>query len=148
MTRPISTRTHGMIDYAWATTAAALPERLPEAPVTGRLVRRAGIAASISSAMTNYEAGLVRVMPMKGHLTVDYLMCSALIASPLFLPSAERRYAIVPVALGALGLLTSLLTETRSPLEGGEQFRPNYQLSEAVHDPDIDRTPTLRAHLE
>jgi hypothetical protein len=117
MTRPISTKTHGAIDYAWATIAAALPSAIDDAPATARLVRAAGYAASMSSMVTNYEAGAMRIMPMKAHLALDVAMCAVLLASPLFLPRSERHRAVVPVALGAAGFVTALLTETGSPGE-------------------------------
>src|SRR5881394_1604813 len=101
MNRPISTKTHGMIDYAlWVTTAGALPKMMNGATTTATLVRNAGTAASVNAMVTNYEAGVVRLIPMKGHLALDFVMCSALVLSPLFLPASERRYAFVPVALG------------------------------------------------
>lgn len=148
MNRPISTRTHGIIDYTWAAAATSLPRLMDDSSATGKLIRTAGTAATVNSAVTNYEAGLVPVMPMRGHLALDILMSGVLLASPLFLPSSERRYAAVPVALGAVGLVTALLTRTRSPLERGEAFQPSYELSEAVADPDLARAPYLRAHLE
>jgi hypothetical protein len=114
MNRPISTKAHGVIDYTWSTTAAALP-KANGASATARLVRNAGYAATLNSMFTKYEAGVMPVMPMKGHLALDLLMCSALIASPLYLPASERRWAAVPVALGVVGLIAGLLTKTRSP---------------------------------
>lgn len=135
MTRPISTRTHAMIDYAWATAAETLPKMMNSATRTSRLVRGAGAAAGVNSMLTNYEAGVVRVMPMKAHLAVDMMMCTALLLSPLFLPSSERRYAFVPMAFGAVGLIAGLMTQTESPLEDSEGFTPSRQLSEAVADP-------------
>ncbi|MGH8185623.1 MAG: hypothetical protein ACREUC_03605, partial [Steroidobacteraceae bacterium] len=101
MTKPISTRLHGVIDYTWAAVASALSTRVDGATSTARLLRNAATAVTASSFITNYECGAVRVMPMKGHLALDAVMCSALIASPLFLPASERRYAVVPVLLGA-----------------------------------------------
>jgi hypothetical protein len=129
-----------MIDYAWATAAETLPKMMNNATRTSRLVRSAGAAAGMNSMLTNYEAGVIRVMPMKAHLAVDMLMCTALLLSPLFLPSSERRYALVPMALGAVGLLAGLMTQTESPVEHGEGFTPSHHLSEAVVDPDAART--------
>jgi hypothetical protein len=117
MNRPISTKAHGVIDYTWSTTAAALPKAMNGATATARLVRNAGYAATLNSMLTNYEAGVMPIMPMKGHLALDVLMCSALIASPLYLPASERRWAAIPVALGIAGLIAGLLTQTRSPRE-------------------------------
>lgn len=140
MNRPISTKTHGMIDYAlWVTTASALPKMMNRATHTASLVRNAGTAASVTAMVTNYEAGLVRMMPMKGHLALDVVMCTILVLSPWFLPASERRYAFIPVALGAVGLLTGLMTQTESPTEYGG-FTPSRDLSEAVVDPDLMRS--------
>lgn len=138
MNRPISTRTHGMIDYTWATMAAAVPEMIADATATKRLVRGASAAATANSMCTNYEAGVVKVMPMKAHLAMDFVMCSALLLAPLYLPRAERRYAVIPMLLGAAGLITAMMTETESPDE--YSFTPSRELSEAVADPDLTRT--------
>jgi hypothetical protein len=130
-----------MIDYAlWVTTASALPKMMNGATHTASLVRNAGTAASVNAMVTNYEAGVVRMMPMKGHLAFDVLMCTALVLSPWFLPASERRYAFIPVALGAVGLIAGLMTQTESPIEYGGGFNPTRELSEAVADPDVTRS--------
>jgi hypothetical protein len=128
-----------MIDYAWATAAETLPKMMDGATRTSRLVRSAGAAAGMNSMFTNYEAGVIRVMPMKAHLALDMLMCTALLLSPLFLPSSERRHAFVPMALGAVGLIAGLMTQTESPVEHRQGFTPSRHLSEAVADPDAAR---------
>lgn len=148
MNRPISTQTHGRIDYTWAGTAAALPKMMPNAPSASRLIQNAGIAAAANAMFTNYESGIVRVMPMKAHLAIDILMGSALLLAPLFVPRSERRYAVIPMALGAATLITALMTRTQSPRERDEAFTPSRELSEAVADPDVARSPYLRTHLE
>jgi hypothetical protein len=148
MYRPISTRTHGLIDYTWATTAGTLPKMMNGATATARLVRGAATAASASSMVTNYEGGMLRVMPMRVHLATDVVLGAALLLAPWFLPRAERRYAAVPVALGAVALLTGLLTKKYAPAEVTAEFTPSHELSEAVADPDVARWPPLRAHLE
>jgi hypothetical protein len=117
MNRPISTETHGVIDYTWAAAATAVTERMARAPRTASLMRSTSAAATGNSAFTRYEAGIVPVMPMKGHLALDFVMCSLLLLSPLFLPRSERRYAAIPMAFGAAGLITGLLTQTHSPVE-------------------------------
>lgn len=137
MRRPISTKTHGLIDYAWATVARSATARLDRAAgETARLVERAGLITLASAMLTNYEAGMIRVLPMKGHLALDYLMCAVLLASPLFLPRAERRFAAVPMLLGAAGLVTSLLTQARPAPTGPAVFEPTREMSEAVADPN------------
>jgi hypothetical protein len=148
MYRPISTRTHGIIDYAWATAAGTLPTRINGATSTARLVRGAAAAVSANSMFTNYEGGVLRVMPMRMHLKMDAVLGAVLVLAPWFLPRAERRYAAVPVALGAVVLLTSFLTKNEAPAEVTAKFTPSHELSEAVADPDVARWPPLRTHLE
>lgn len=117
MTKPISTRVHGLIDYAWAAAASGLADRLTAAASTARLLSGAASAATASSLVTRYEWGVVPVMPMKTHLAADLALCTVLVASPLFLPASERRAAIVPVVLGLMGFVTAMLTDPRRRLE-------------------------------
>jgi hypothetical protein len=146
MERPISTKAHGVIDWTWATAAGSASQWMEAGPSTARLIRNAAAAAGLNSLCTNYEAGALRVLPMKAHLSVDALICAALVLSPFFLPRVERRHAVVPILLGAVGLMMSLLTQTETPRQRG--FNPSRELSEAVADPDIARTTHVRSHLE
>lgn len=152
MKKPISTKTHGAIDYAWSATAAALPSAMNGSTATAQLVRGAATAAAMTSLLTNYEWGRWRLLPMKAHLALDVAIGGVLVASPLFLPPTERRYASIPVALGAAGLLTGLMTKTRSPLELDEEFGGfsghRQVASIADQDPDVAEAPHLRLHLE
>lgn len=145
MERPISTKAHGVIDYAWTAAAGSASNWMNAGPSTARLIRNAAALAGLSSLCTNYEAGAIRALPMRAHLSVDALICAALVLSPFFLPRVERRYTIVPVLLGAVGLVTSLLTQTELPRQ--RRFSPSRELSEAVADPDVARLPHLRSHL-
>jgi hypothetical protein len=122
MNKPISTRVHGLIDYSWAATATSWSKRADGATATARLLRYAAATATASSFATNYETGVVRVLPMRTHLAMDFALSAVLIAAPLFLPRHERSYARFPVMLGAIGLVAGLLTQTRSPLEIDEEF--------------------------
>ena len=149
--KPISTRMHGVIDYTWAAAAASIAGRMDGATSTARLLRAAANAATATALVTNYECGAVRVLPMKGHLAVDAALCTALIASPFFLPGSERRHATVPVLLGMAGLITGMLTQTRSLMEIEEEFGGMHGGGErSVVDLEPDtRTPAyLRPHVE
>src|SRR5687768_10117617 len=70
------------------------------------------------------------------------LMCTALMMAPCFLSRGERRYAAVPVVLGAAGLLVSILTDLVET-SGFTGFIPSHELSEAVADPGNHFEPTL-----
>jgi hypothetical protein len=64
-------RSHGFVDYGTAATQIALAALLPARPRTRILVGASGLAAAALGALTNYELGLFRVLPMRGHLAVD-----------------------------------------------------------------------------
>ena len=62
-----------------------------------------------------------------------FVMCTALMMSPCFLPRTERRYTLLPALVGAVGLLAGILTDLTSSARLG--FNPSRELSEAVADP-------------
>jgi hypothetical protein len=150
MRKPISTRAHGMFDYTWTAAASALSAR-DSATSTAQMLQKAATVARTTSMITNYEGGTLRVLPVKAHLAVDVALCSVLIASPWLVPKSERRFAAIPFVLGIIGLVTTLLTETRSPMEIDEEqgfFGPHGAVASVDQDPDIVAHPHLRAHLE
>jgi len=152
MTKPISTRVHGLIDYSWAATATAWSRRPGSATATCRLLRVAAATATATSFATNYEAGTFRVLPMRAHLAMDFALSAVLLASPFYLPRHERRYAKFPVILGAMGLVAGLLTKPRSPLEIDEEFGGLYggriPSEFGTVDPAVESYPRPRLHLE
>lgn len=147
MNRPISTRTHGALDYAWVSMAASAARAGDASGATVRFVRSSSVVAGINSMLTDYEAGMLRLMPMRVHLAVDFVIGAALVLSPLFLPKSGRRSVALSVALGLTACAASLLTDARGR-KRQVAFAPSYELSEAVVDPDIARRPHLRSHLE
>ncbi len=87
-----------------------------------------------------------RLISTRTRFVMDVVMGSALLLAPFFLPKPKRRYAAIPMLLGAAGLLTAVMTEIDAP--DGLGFTPSRDLSEAVADPDNARAPYLRAHSE
>ena len=151
MTKPIATRMHGIIDYTWAAAASSLAGRMDGATSTARLLRGAANAATASALVTNYECGAIRALPMKGHLALDALLCGALVASPLYLPTAERRHALIPVLFGITGLIAAAFTQTHAPTEAEEEFGGLYgggERSVVDLDPEIATPPYLHHHIE
>ena len=64
--RVISTKTHGAIDYATGAGLLLAPALLgiSDEPAAARVLRAAGLAATAYSLLTDYEFGLLRIMPM------------------------------------------------------------------------------------
>jgi hypothetical protein len=74
----------------------------------------------------------------------DLMMCGALLMSPVFFRRSQRRFAAIPVALGAVGVVRCFMARQAE----SRAFNPSRELAEAVADPDIARAPHLRTHLE
>ena len=69
------------------------------------------------------------------------LLWTALASAPLLMPGARRRYGTLAVALAAFGL-------AREFWHWMEARRAAREFAMVARDPDIVRTPPLRAHLE
>ncbi len=102
----ISSKTHGVIDFIAAPLLLVLP-RLLKFPkrVTNLLT---GVAAfhALYSLFTNYELGVVRVLPYKGHLALDTALATATVVAPVMFTEAKPR--IAPILVGG-GLLEALI---------------------------------------
>jgi hypothetical protein len=115
--RVISTRTHGAIDYVTGAGLLAAPALLgiSDEPAASRLLRGAGLAAIGYSLLTDYEFGLVRVIPVPAHLAMDAASGVLLAASPWLFGFGGRgpRYRLPHVIIGASEILAALTTKTR-----------------------------------
>lgn len=114
--RIISTRTHGTIDYATGAGLLAAPAllRIGDVPAATRVLRVAGAAAVVYSLLTDYEFGLVRVIPMRAHLAMDAASGVLVAASPWLFGFAERgpRYRLPHAVVGAAEVLAALTSKT------------------------------------
>lgn len=116
--RFISTKAHGYIDYIVGILLIAAPWLLGFAeggPATWVPVI-VGIAVILYSLFTDYELGVVRSIPMPGHLWLDGIGGAFLAVSPWLFGFAE--YVWIPhliVGLAEIGI--ALLTETHPALE-------------------------------
>ena len=113
--KPISTRLHGVMDYVTGVTLLAAPSLLglnPSSP-TARVLRSAGSAHAAYSLLTDYELGVIRVLPMRGHLALDALGAVAVAGSPWLLGTAggKQREWVPPVVFGLWELGAVALTD-------------------------------------
>ena len=110
--RFISTKVHGVIDYLWSIVLLASPWLFGFAdggaetwvPVI------LGIGGIVYAVVTNYELGLVKLLPMPVHLMIDLAMGVFLLLSPWLFGFAEN-IAAPHVVLGIMAIGTSLMTE-------------------------------------
>ena len=109
----IPTRVHGAVDYATSGALLAAPElfRLKDVRASALAPRMAGAAAGAYSALTDYELGAVKALPMKAHLALDAAGGTLLAASPWVL--GYRRHGVrhwLPHTLVGLGEVAVALT--------------------------------------
>ncbi len=121
MPKPISTRTHGVIDYITAGTLMALPFALGWNGRARGLALGAGLATLATSLMTDYELGAIRVIPMKAHLSIDGAQASALLGAPRAV--SDKWAGRVLAMIGAMETAVASLTEMVSTTEIAEQPR-------------------------
>jgi hypothetical protein len=90
--RPIPTKVHAALDYVTAPTLALAPElfRLNGGRASAVAPRVAGVGAGVYSALTDYELGARKVIPMRVHLFLDALSGVALAAAPWVAGSARK----------------------------------------------------------
>ncbi len=117
--RVIPTSVHGVLDYATGSALLAAPEllRLKDVPQAALTPRLAGAGATAYSLTTDYELGVIRVLPMPVHLALDAMSGALLAASPWLLGYARNgmRYWLPHALVGASEILAALTTKTQPP---------------------------------
>jgi hypothetical protein len=112
--RVIPTWLHGMIDYPAGLLLIVLPWLGGFA--TGGPAMWIPIIAGVlmlgASAMTNYEAGLVKTVPMSAHLTLDGILGAFLAASPWLFGFANVVW-LPHLVLGLAEIGAALMTQTK-----------------------------------
>ena len=110
--RFISTRVHGMVDYPMGVLLIIAPYLFDFA--TGGAAQWVpiilGVAMLASAIMTKYELGLIPLIPMPLHLTMDLLSGILLLVSPWLFGFADTVY-LPHVILGLIEIGASLTTE-------------------------------------
>lgn len=109
----INTKTHGFLDYLVGAFLIISPWVFgldPTAP-EGIIFIVLGVAAYIYSAVTNYELGLVKMLPMKTHLLMDVLSGILLAASPWIFGFNDRVY-LPHLVLGLVEIMAGIFTKT------------------------------------
>jgi hypothetical protein len=109
----INSEMHGYIDYLMGLVLIAIPFlfAIPDGVPTTLLIVL-GTATIVYSLITNYELGLVKVLPMKVHLFIDVVSGLLLIAAPWLFGFAD----IISwpfVVLGMLEVGAALMTKNK-----------------------------------
>lgn len=112
--KPIPTKVHGMLDYASGALFLASPLLLnfKKSRAATNVALGTGIAVLGLSAMTDYEAGLTRRIPMQTHLNIDTVTGLLVAASP-WLFGFSKRIAWPHLVFGLLEVGAGLLTQSQ-----------------------------------
>ena len=79
---------HGVVDYLAAAGLLIMPFILglgASSPLAKWLAVVTGVAVIVTSLLTDYKYGALRVLPFKGHLAVDILVAVGFAAAPTLL---------------------------------------------------------------
>jgi hypothetical protein len=110
--KPISARTHGVIDYTTSAAVAAAPFVF-DMPRRARVLFE-GLAAGYTglSAMTDYPLAARRTVPFKAHGVAELAVAAALPALPWILGFQKNRAARnICFGLAAMSLAVAALTD-------------------------------------
>ncbi|MDX1951247.1 MAG: hypothetical protein SFY81_03635 [Verrucomicrobiota bacterium] len=110
--KPFSTRVHGILDYTIGILLVLAPVvfDLDTNTAEGRTPILVGVLSLLYSLMTDYELGLVRLLPMRLHLMLDLLVSGILFFSPWLFRFNERIW-LPHALLGVLGMGVALMTD-------------------------------------
>ncbi len=118
----ISTKTHGVLDYIVGVALLLAPMLFGFSEYGGAAVSVPtvlGVILIVYSLLTRYELSLVKAIPMKTHLTLDFIAAAALALSPwLFGFSELPANAWVPhVVVGLAVLLVVFMSSSVTSME-------------------------------
>ena len=117
MKKPIPTSIHGVLDYLSVPTLLVLPRALQWSESITNLMSGVALATLGTSLMTHYELGLLKLLPMPLHLSLDAINGTALAAAPFLLGKGRNNVVTgVLLGLGAFEIGAALLTQTQPSL--------------------------------
>ena len=117
----ISTRLHGLIDYAVAASLGGLSASRRLSPPVRQILAAAGASNAGYAALTDYEAGLRARLTMRQHLALDALSGAALCAAGLLMRRRRpgERALLIGVGLSELAVVAlSSATPVSGPGQG------------------------------
>src|SRR5215218_2656064 len=119
----MSTATHGVIDYVVSGIIAMLPKMAGYSPKVTVLLEASAGTSVLYSAMTDYELGVVKLLPMKAHLTLDALSGGMLLGAAMIMDDEEPSVRRTLAGIGLFEIAAALTTRTRSTTEQRRRSR-------------------------
>jgi hypothetical protein len=109
---------HGVLDYLSALLLLLAPNILGFAALGGAAAwvpRVAGLMILAQAVMTDYELGLMKMIPISMHLVADYVMGIVMVLSPFLFGfyKDSRSATILMVVMGVIALGGAAMTQPR-----------------------------------
>jgi len=111
---------HAIEDYMTSTALPYTARKLGVTPNTRRIMDSVAAVAGAQSMITDYEGGVLRLLPMRAHLAADVLMGVGLISIAGMMrrkPTVDR---LALLGLGAFSIVTALMTRGTPDDRDGE----------------------------
>ena len=119
MNKPISPRTHGLLDYGTAGATAVLSRVLGFSAPAARAAQTWAAGYSALSALTDYPLAVKRAVPFRTHGAMDAIMAPIIPALPWLLGFArDRRARNFFLGLAAVTVIVTALTDWKAPTAG------------------------------
>lgn len=110
----LSRRAHGALDYIVGILLIAAPKLFGfDGGIEAQIPFYLGIATIVYSLLTDYELGLIKVLPFRAHLTLDVLSGLFLAASPWLFQFSDRVW-VPHLVVGLVELGAVVMTSTHA----------------------------------
>ena len=126
--KPISTRTHAVLDLVTVGTMLAIPRVLGSSRRFTNAVTALAAGKLAYALMTRHELGIVKALPMKAHLTLDAIGGATLCALPFLMDEDDPTTVALCAGQGMMDIAVAPLTQTTA------DFEPDSDESEAADD--------------
>ena len=121
--RIIPTWLHGVLDYVSGFTLILLPRMLGWSPTVTTILTGLGIATLLFSALTRYELGIMRWIPMGIHLVLDLLSAGFLFVAGMSLQNISDAERMFLFGFGIFEVIAVVLSRTQPNLSQSKADR-------------------------
>lgn len=113
--KTMSRKSHAILDYGSVILLFASPWlfNFNNVPAAKTIVMVSAILILVMSLMTNYEAGVAKMVPMRMHLSADVLLGIFLAASPWLFNFSGETYTF-HLLMGVVAILAGVFTTKES----------------------------------
>ena len=109
---------HGVLDYLSGLLLFVAPNLLGFADMGGAVAwvpRIVGFMILLQAIMTDYELGVMKIIPISMHLMTDYVVGVFMVAAPFLFGfyNDSRTATILMLMMGVIGLAVAFMTQPR-----------------------------------